>query len=162
MALVLKESDWHGTLKDASAQHYKLIIIVGSAGTGKTAMLHDVIKDYNVSTINMGEELSRALMATPLGLRPIKAEDTAEKLILDAPTAQVAIDNIEILFEPPMELNPLAFLKRLSQSKTIIVTWTGNYSNNTLTYGTLDHPASQEFPLTAQDTFHIIDTTDFS
>jgi hypothetical protein len=162
MALVLKESDWQGTLKEASAQHYKLIIIVGLPGAGKTAILQDIIKDYDVSTINMGEELSRALMATPLGLRPIKAEDTAEKLILDAPTHQIAIDNIEILFESPMELNPLSFIKRISQSKTIIVTWTGNYSNNTLTYGTPDHPASQEFPLTAQDTFHIIDTTDFS
>lgn len=48
---------------------------------------------------------------------------------------QILIDNIEILFSPEFNLNPLQILKRLSRTHVVIASWPGSYSDDQLFHG---------------------------
>ena len=155
MACIIREPNWKKTLEAASASYYKLIIVVGSISAGKTQLIKD-IAGYGYDYFNFGVEFSRRMLARPINSRAVEAEQIAIDMIESQCSRKLAIDNTEVLFEPPIQLNPLALLKRLSFNHLIVATWNGQFDNNKLTYGFIGHPAFQEFRYTEQDTFIIV------
>ena len=49
------------TIRQASNQYFKLVIIVAPSGGGKTKVLQDVSKEIKTSMININLELSRLM-----------------------------------------------------------------------------------------------------
>lgn len=156
MPLLLAESNWPQTIDHIERAYYKLALIVGPTGSGKSTTLRDFSKSYNVSSINLGLELSEALLSTPSELRPVEAEKVALSLISRTTNRRLAIDNTEVLFEAPLKIDPLRFLKEASKGVLIVATWTGEYRDDILTYGIPGHPAFRKYNLQAEDSFTII------
>lgn len=159
MTYLVMEPDWSKTLKSASESYYKLILIVGSMGSGKTQLLKE-IASYGFHYLNLGEEFSRRMLARPVNLRVVEAEEIAIDIVKAQNSKRLAIDNTEVLFEYPIQLNPLALLKRLSLDHLIIATWNGHSDKSQLTYGMPGHPSYQDIRYTTQDTFIIVPTED--
>lgn len=157
MALVVSEPDWHETLERVSASYYKLILIVGPVGSGKTSLLKQVAS-YNFHYLNFGEAFSRSLLPKPMHLRAAEAEEVAVDLVKAQNSRRLALDNTEVLFEAPILLNPLTLLKNLSIEHLIVATWTGSFDQSRITYGIPGHPSYQEHRYTEQDTFIIVPT----
>lgn len=157
MPLILNEPNWETTLKGAGKSYYKLVLVVGPVGSGKSNFLKEA-SIYHTNYLNFGEEFARRLLAEPIDLRPSQAEEVAIKLVNEAKDSRLAIDNTEVLFEAPLQLNPLRLLKRLSINRLIIATWTGMVDDSKLTYGFKGHPAYREFRYTPQDNFTIVST----
>lgn len=159
MYRVVKEPSWEELIGDAEKAYHKLILITGTTGSGKTRLLKEVVDGaYDFGHLNLGEELSRKLLAQPIHLRPAEAESLAQDLIEEAGKTRVAIDNAEILFESPIAMDPLKFLKQASCHRTIVATWTGVLDQSSLTYGLPGHPAYRQYTYTPEDTFIIIPT----
>jgi hypothetical protein len=59
------------------------------------------------------------------------------------------IDNIELLFEASLALNPLDLLKRLAQARRVVAVWPAGlrHSNNgpRLTYAEMGHPEYRDY-----------------
>lgn len=157
MTLFVNEPNWNATLEQAKAGYYKLILIVGPTGSGKSTVLKEA-SDYNFTHLNLGEAFSRELLTQPAHLRAAEAEELAIDLVDATDAAQIAIDNTEVLFESPLQLNPLALLKRLSIDRLIVATWNGSFDTSQLYYGIKGHPAYEEFKYTKEDTFIIVPT----
>jgi hypothetical protein len=157
MTYVVMEPNWRDTLKTAADSYYKLILIVGPMGSGKTKLLKE-IADYNFHFLNFGEDFSRRVLTRPVSARSVEAEEIAIELVEAQDSKRLAIDNTEVLFENPMHLNPLALLKRLSLDHLVVATWNGRFDDSKLTYGMPGHPAFKEFRYTEQDTFIIVPT----
>ena len=157
MTYVVSEPDWKETLEAAAAAYYKLIIVVGAMGSGKTQLLKE-IATYNFHYFNFAEEFSRKLLTRPVNSRAAEAEQVAIDLIESQGSKRLAIDNTEVLFERPIQLHPLALLKRISLEHLVVTTWTGRFDDSKLAYGQPGHPAFQEFRYTEQDTFIIVPT----
>lgn len=157
MTLILGESHLNSALEQASAAYYKLVLIVGPTGSGKSALLK-AAAHYNFKHLNIGEAFSRELLSKPLHLRSAEAEEVAIDLVNATGATRLAIDNTEVLFEAPMQLNPLALLKRLSIDRLIVATWNGTFDDSCLYYGIKGHPAYEEFKYTTEDTFIIVPT----
>ena len=157
MPLVLNEPSWDDLLKEAKKSVHQLVLIVGPTGSGKTAMLNDICS-YNFTSVNLGLELSRNLMSISHEKSAIEAEDMALSIIESKNPTRLALDNTEILFEQPMQLNPLTFFKRISQQRLTVATWNGFYEPNKLCYGKNGCPGYREFIYTEEDTFLVAPT----
>jgi hypothetical protein len=60
-------------------------------------------------------------------------------------TAVVILDNLEILFDPALKLDPLRLLQGMSRNRTIVAAWNGAYIEGSLTYAKPDHPEYRSY-----------------
>lgn len=127
------------TIGRAKRRYYKLVILVGSTGSGKTdIMLHmSTVKGYPYVNLNL--ELSRNLLDVSVEERPSHIQKCVEGLL--PPTADIILlDNTELLFTPELQIDPLRLFQKISREKTLIVSWNGTYSGETLIYGEPSRP----------------------
>ncbi|MBN1933043.1 MAG: BREX-3 system P-loop-containing protein BrxF [Anaerolineae bacterium] len=121
-------------------QYYHLVLIVGAAGVGKTPLLKTVCRRQNLPYLNVNLTLSERMLNLTSKERPLRARRLLAEILDEQPGDVVALDNIELLFDPALRQDPLACLQGLSRNKTLIAAWSGTYIKNTLTYAEPGHP----------------------
>lgn len=126
--------------KDAKDLYHKLILVVGSSGTGKTAALQEVSDRHAKPIVNINMELSRKLLGLTEKQRPLHVSRIIKDIINAISEDIIIFDNIEILFDVNLKQDPLKLLKTSSRNKTIIASWNGTVDENNITYATTDHP----------------------
>lgn len=52
----------------------------------------------------------------------------------------VLLDNLEILFDTALEVEPLRLLQVSSRNRAIVASWNGSFRDGTLTYAEPGHP----------------------
>jgi ABC-type transport system involved in cytochrome bd biosynthesis fused ATPase/permease subunit len=133
---------------DVAALHSKLIVIVGASGAGKSALIANLGTRHDAHVLNVGSELSRRLAARPakqraLGvptiLRDLADEHAAKDILL--------LDNIELLFDRTLRLDPLDLLKQLARSRRVVAVWPGELRDGRLIYAEMGHPEHQDYGL---------------
>jgi len=60
----------------------------------------------------------------------------------------VLLDNLEILFDTGLEVEPLRLLQVSSRNRTIVASWNGSFRDGTLTYAEPGHPEFLQFKQT--------------
>ena len=116
-------------------QYYKLLLLVGISGSGKTTILRQIAQKENYQYINLNYELSRQLIDFPGEEQNRLIEREVEAIINSSPKDTLLLDNIELIFAKDFNLNPLQMLKSQSRKKTLIVGWNGEYDGRLLTFG---------------------------
>lgn len=137
----------HLTTEIASL-HSKLILLVGPPHSGKTSLLIDYGKRVGVEPLGLGAKLGRRLAALPQTRRPFEATTILRELA-DQHTKDdlLLIDNIELLFDRMLMLDPLDLLKRQSHARRVIAVWPGELRDGRLTYAEMGHPEYQDYGL---------------
>lgn len=124
----------------------KLVLLVGASHSGKTKMLRELGAKLNIEPMNVGMELGRRLAATPNNKRGFSAgellREIADKERKDDP---LLLDNLELLFEPSLQINPLDLIKRLAHSKRVVAVWPGEFRGDRLTYADMSHPEHRDY-----------------
>jgi hypothetical protein len=122
----------------------KLILVVGNAG--KTRLLHALARRLNAVPLNVGEKLGHRLAATPVAERGFSTNkllrEIADSARGDAP---LLLDNIEVLFEPHLKINPLDIIKRLAHSRRVVAVWPGEMRGDRLVYASMGHPEYRDY-----------------
>lgn len=123
-----------------------LILLVGPSRSGKTELLRDLGVKLNIEPLNVGQELGRRLAATPNNKRGFLAgqllREIAKKERTDEP---LLLDNLELLFEPSLQVNPLDLIRRLAHSKRVVAVWAGELRGDRLIYAELSHPEHRDY-----------------
>jgi len=127
--------------------YYRLILIVGSAGSGKTKILQEVAEDTSSPVINVNLELSRRMLDLTKRQRALYLDKLLNEIIGDAKGEVILLDNIEILFDYELKQNPLHLLQKLSRNKTIVATWNGTIVDHNLTYAVPNHREYRRYPI---------------
>jgi hypothetical protein len=69
------------------------------------------------------------------------------------------LDNIELLFDRSLQLDPLDLLKRHARSRRVVAVWPGELQGDTstgrLTYADIGHPENQDYSLAGVVPFQI-------
>lgn len=132
-----------GELDDINS---KLILLVGPSRSGKTQLLRQLGAKLNVEPLNVGLELGRRLAATPNNKRGFSAgellREIADKERADDP---LLLDNLELLFEPSLQINPLDIVRRVAHSKRVVAVWPGEMRGDRLVYSDMSHPEHRDY-----------------
>jgi len=124
----------------------KLILLVGPSSSGKTQLLRQLGDKLSIEPLNVGMELGRRLAATPNSKRGFSAgellREIAERERTDDP---LLLDNLELLFEPSLQINPLDLVRRLAHSKSVVAVWPGELRGDRLVYADMGHPEHRDY-----------------
>lgn len=130
----------HDAIEQASNQYFRLVILAGLPGSGKTAALQSIGERLGCQVINVNLELSKRMLELTRTQRSRQVERLLKEVISAAPGEVVLMDNLEILFDPGLELEPLRLLQVSSRNRTVVASWSGSYVDGTLTYAEPAHP----------------------
>lgn len=124
--------------------YYKLVILVGHLGSGKTEILGHVSKYFGVDIINFNIEISSQLLDLSYKQRALKLPNISHE-ILDRTKYLAVLDNLEILFDINLKQDPLRLLQRLSRNRVIVVSWNGSFADGKLIYAEPGHPEYRSY-----------------
>lgn len=126
----------------------KLVLLVGVGRGGKTKLLRELGANLSIKPLNVSMELGRRLAATPINKRSFSAgellREIAEREVTDDP---LLLDNLELLFEKTLQINPLDLVKRLAHSKRVVAVWPGELRGDRLVYADMSHSEHRDYSL---------------
>ena len=132
-------------IQQASSQYFRLVILAGLPNSGKTAALQSLANRTGGELVNVNLELSKKMLELSRSQRSRQIEPLLRNLIAAAPGEVVLLDNLEILFDTALEVEPLRLLQVSSRNRTVVASWSGSYEGGTLTYAEPSHPEFVQF-----------------
>lgn len=124
----------------------KLILLVGPSHSGKTSLLRELGVKLHVDPLNVGLELGRRLAATPNNKRGFSAGELLREIADQEKIGDLLLlDNLELLFEKGLQINPLDLVKRLAHSKRVVAVWPGELRGDRLIYADMGHPEHRDY-----------------
>ncbi|HLF86024.1 MAG TPA: BREX-3 system P-loop-containing protein BrxF, partial [Nitrospiria bacterium] len=126
-------------LERAAELYHRLILVTAPAGEGKTLALKSVKEITGAPLINVNLELSRILLDLTEHQRSLQVPQLLNKIVAQRDSEIVLLDNIEILFDISLKLDPLRLLQGLARNNTLIAAWNGAIIGNYITYAMPEH-----------------------
>lgn len=131
---------------EIGALRSKLLLLVGAPHTGKTALLSEFSVRIDTKILNAGSELGHRLAAVPQKQRHLKAAAALRELAqLCTRNDVLLLDNIELLFDTSLQLDPLDLLKRHALCQRVVAVWPGEFKNKRLIYAGMAHPEHRDY-----------------
>lgn len=136
-------------IEQAAQLYYRLVLVVGRAGAGKTSRLREVSARTQAPLINVNLELSRRMLDLTERQRMIYSSRILSEIVdeVAANTDTVLLDNIEVLFDISLKQDPLRLLQGISRNRTVVAAWNGSIVEEHLIYATPDHPEYRRYPI---------------
>ena len=132
-------------IEQVASQYFRLVILVGAPASGKTTALQTVAKNLGCPLLNVNLELSKKMLELTRTQRSRQVERLLKEVIASVPGDVVLLDNLEILFDTALELQPLRLLQVLNRNRTIVTSWNGSFQGGTLIYAEPGHPEFMQF-----------------
>lgn len=132
-------------IEQVASQYHRLVFLVGAASSGKTTTLQIVAKNLGCQLLNVNLELSKKMLELTRTQRSRQVERLLKEVISSEPGEVVLLDNLEILFDTALELQPLRLLQVLDRNRTIVASWNGSFQGGTLIYAEPGHPEFMQF-----------------
>ena len=133
---------------EVSALHSKLILLIGGPQSGKTALIEAYGSKRDLTPLHMGVELGSKLAALPQRRRQLQTTSILRELAdQHAKDNLLLIDNIELLFDRTLQLDPLDLLKQHARARRVVAVWPGQMNEGRLTYAATGHPEHQDYAM---------------
>lgn len=124
----------------------KLVLLVGPPQSGKSNLLGQLSERRNVEILSIGVAFGRQLLKLPNTLRQLQAASLFSNLANDSANhGLLLVDNIELLFDHTLKLNPLDLLKRNARAHRVVAVWPGELRENRLSYAITGHIEHQDY-----------------
>ena len=141
---------------EVGALHSKLILLIGQPGSGKTALLAELANQRDMKVMNVGATLGSRLAAIPQRQRALQTNVILRELTDKYANGDLLLfDNIELLFDQTLKLDPLDLLKRHAHSRRVVAVWPGEPVDGRLSYAQMGHPEYQDYGLDGLVPFEI-------
>ena len=141
---------------DITSLNSKLVLLIGPPRSGKSGLLAQLSERKDTPVLNVGAGLGRQLLAIPSTRRHLQAADLLKDMADEAARhGLLLLDNIELLFDNTLQLNPLDLLKRYAHAGRVIAVWPGQLRENRLSYATTGHPEHQDYGIDGLVPFEI-------
>ena len=141
---------------DIASLNSKLVLVVGPPGSGKSGLLSQLSERKDTPVLNVGAALGRQLLAIPSTRRHLQAAGLLKDLADEtACQGMLLLDNIELLFDRTLQLNPLDLLKRHAHVRRVIAVWPGKLRECRLSYAATGHPEHRDYGIDGLVPFEI-------
>jgi hypothetical protein len=143
-------------VNEIGALQSKLILLVGRPDGGKTALLAGLAERRGAKVLNVGSALGGRLAMLPSRQRVLKAPVILRELADEHANGDLLLlDNIELLFDQSLKLDPLDLLKRHAHARRVVAVWPGELRDGRLSYAEMGHPEYQDYGLEGVVPFEI-------
>ena len=134
-------------LAQAPGLYYRLVLVVAPKGAGKTVALQEVAAGTGTLVINVNLELSQRMLDLTERQRSLRVLRFLEEITGQTDREIVVLDNLEILFDVALKLDPLRLLQGLSRHRTVVAAWNGSIEGDYITYAVPGHPEYRRYPI---------------
>ena len=124
--------------------YYRLVLLVGKTGSGKTGVLREVAKEFGTFVINVNLALSGELLELTAKQRSLRLPVILGQIAYKA-QAPVVLDNLEILFDKDLQQDPLRLLQSISRNRSVVASWNGIMNSGRLLYAETGHPEYRSY-----------------
>ena len=132
-------------VRDLSTLQNKLMLLAGDQ-QGCISCLAEIANELRADVINISSILARNLAKVPERNRGFEATNCLQGLLSDSHPGDVfLLKNLELLFLPALQVNPLEAIKRLSHARPIVAIWPGELVGDRLRYAVMGHPEYREY-----------------
>jgi Cdc6-like AAA superfamily ATPase len=137
----IKEAIYH-----APAMYSRLVLLVGPSGSGKTHVLREISAEYGKKINNVNLEMSKALLEIPVQRHQSRASRIFNDMVRNfqedetSENAIILLDNLEILFDKDLKLDPFPLLQGIARNSTVLASWNGTFADKRLTFAISGHP----------------------
>ena len=143
-------------VEDVSGLNSKLILLVGAPQSGKSKLLRNLALGRDMEVLNVGITLGQRLLSIPSARRHLEANSLMNDLGAAYSSNEILLlDNIELLFDRSLKLNPLELLKRHAHARRVIAVWPGELRERRLSYAVTGHPEHQDYGIDGLVPFEI-------
>ncbi len=132
-------------IEQAPPLYHRLILVVGPHRRGKTTALRDLAAKHGWPIVNLNLALAERLLDLTVRQRALRVARILGDILAEQAGDVVLFDNIEMLFHPDLQQDPLRLLQSLSRNRTLVSTWRGIYHGRSLIYASPDHPEYRRF-----------------
>ena len=139
-------------LKELENAKYKLLLIVGAPGTGKSKLIQQYSEDTGTPILNLNTIFGEEATAET-GEQITK---TMNDFIANYNKEVILLDNKRVLYSKNSTIDLLAFLKDISTKKTVIATWNGMIQNGNLVHIRSKLPEDLSYPIEDVECAYII------
>lgn len=120
------------TVRDGQKSAERLVLLVGRPGSGKSKLLRELSTIRGWKYVNCRTFLTEELLEMVPKVRAQEAAGLIAKA-LDALAAEVVVlDDMQVLFAPVLQVDPLNLLKHLGRRFSIVAAWPGQYDGKKL------------------------------
>lgn len=130
------------SLKRLDFNYYKLILIVNNDSSKLTEFLISFSQENKIKYINLNLELSKKLVEIPIVERWKFINKAIKEIVIDNQFETIILDNIDILFEEHLKIDPILEIKNISKYKKLIVSFNGRVEDKYIIYSI---PSEKEY-----------------
>lgn len=112
----------------------RLVLVVGKPGSGKSKMMRELATNRGWKYINCRELVTDEILELVPKARPQEAPHIMGNILTRLQAEVILLDNLQVLFTPMLNLDPLDLLKHLGRKHTLVAAWPGAYEEGSLTY----------------------------
>lgn len=132
----------------------KLLILIGGPGSGKSKVLRELTYQEGWKFCEAKDLIDDEFLEIPRADRPEKAISLISAAIHRLNPRVLMIDNVDFLFAPILNLDPVKLLSELSKEVPLVVGWRGSLEGNTLFFEHNGDPKYAKF--TINDPNHVM------
>jgi hypothetical protein len=107
--------------------------------------MQSVAQKIGCQVVNVNLELSKKMLELSRTQRSRQVARLMKEVIAAVSGNVVLLDNLEILFDTGLAVEPLRLLQVSSRNRTVVASWSGSYVAGTLTYAEPGHPEFVQF-----------------
>lgn len=97
------------------------------------------IQELGLSHLNISKGLSTSLMTVSSSERSRFSQKWLLDTLATFQRGPILCSCLDLLFDPPLNIDPLSLIRQAARTKQLIVLWPGEYSVNTLSYAVPGH-----------------------
>jgi hypothetical protein len=129
----------HDAVTDFLSTSHTCLLLVHPEIRRLEDMADELLPVYGWPRLSVGRELSAVLLSEMPRRRSRTARQWMPIRLREMAPGPVLCSEIDLLFEPMLELDPLGLLRDIGRVTRLVVTWPGSYRDDVLAYAVPDH-----------------------
>lgn len=133
------------TVRAGQRSAERLVLLVGRPGSGKSKLLRELSTIRGWQYVNCRTFLTEELLEMVPKVRAQEAAGLINKALEAYKAEVIVLDDMQTLFAPVLQVDPLHLLRQLGKKFTIVAAWPGEFDGNNLRIAAAGNPEPKSY-----------------